>query len=126
MPFIALAKQPDRYSPPASEIFQQQQSENHKLMGFPVQNKRPKLNSNIYRILRVITQESFPTDPVLAPDDHRSYFPGGPISRPQSLVVGTMAGGPPATTKRYNSNIPSYFTFYRNHDRTFRDENKRR
>ncbi|MED6109097.1 hypothetical protein PIB30_030431 [Stylosanthes scabra] len=27
---------------------------------------------------------------------------------------------------RYNFNIPSYFTFYRNLDRTFRDESKRR
>ncbi|MED6175435.1 hypothetical protein PIB30_078275 [Stylosanthes scabra] len=39
-----------------------------------------------------------PTDPELALDNHRSYFPGGPISRPRSLVAGTLAGGPPATT----------------------------
>ncbi|MED6125881.1 hypothetical protein PIB30_072818 [Stylosanthes scabra] len=43
-----------------------------------------------------------PTDPELALDNHRSYFPGGPISRPRSLkprlVAGTLAGGPPAAT----------------------------
>ncbi|MED6109829.1 hypothetical protein PIB30_037137 [Stylosanthes scabra] len=39
-----------------------------------------------------------PTDPELALDNHRLYFPGGPISRHRSLVAGTLAGGPPATT----------------------------
>ncbi|MED6200285.1 hypothetical protein PIB30_083584 [Stylosanthes scabra] len=46
-------------SPPASEIFQQQRSENHKFMGFPIRNKRPKLNSDIYLIPRVIIQEIY-------------------------------------------------------------------
>ncbi|MED6223258.1 hypothetical protein PIB30_072282 [Stylosanthes scabra] len=41
-------------------------------MGFPVRNKRPTLNSDIYLIPSVITQEK--------------------------LVAGTLAGGPPAAT----------------------------
>ncbi|MED6137870.1 hypothetical protein PIB30_069061 [Stylosanthes scabra] len=40
-----------------------------------------------------------PTDPELALDNHRSYFPGGPISRPR-LVAGTLAEGPSATTMK--------------------------
>ncbi|MED6149766.1 hypothetical protein PIB30_065742 [Stylosanthes scabra] len=75
-----------------------------------------------------------PTGPVLAPDNHRSYFPGGPISRPRSfmifsshhniynwgfpslshrlmprLVAGTLAGGPPAATvSRDVSSCPTW------------------
>ncbi|MED6171982.1 hypothetical protein PIB30_045845 [Stylosanthes scabra] len=46
-------------------------------MGFPVRNKRPRLNSDIYLIPRVITQE---------------------IYKKSKLVAGTMAGVPPAAT----------------------------
>ncbi|MED6122072.1 hypothetical protein PIB30_036304 [Stylosanthes scabra] len=46
-------------------------------MGFPVRNKCPKLNSDIYLIPRVITRE---------------------LCKESKLVAGTMAGGPPAST----------------------------
>ncbi|MED6223829.1 hypothetical protein PIB30_077920 [Stylosanthes scabra] len=46
-------------------------------MGFPVRNKRPTLNSYIYLIPWVITQEKY---------------------KKSKLVAGTLAGGPPAAT----------------------------
>ncbi|MED6120690.1 hypothetical protein PIB30_023305 [Stylosanthes scabra] len=46
-------------------------------MGFPVRNKRPKLNSNIYLTSRVITQE---------------------VYKKSKLEAGTLAGGPSTAT----------------------------
>ncbi|MED6218122.1 hypothetical protein PIB30_024002 [Stylosanthes scabra] len=77
---------------------------------------------NDYKRMK-FTHFPIPIGQVLAPDNHRSYFPGGPISRARSfmifsshhniynwgfpslslrlmprLVAGTLAGGPPAAT----------------------------
>ncbi|MED6172150.1 hypothetical protein PIB30_047370 [Stylosanthes scabra] len=49
-------------------------------MGFPVRNKRPKLNFDIYLIPRVITQE---------------------VYKKSKLVAGTLAGGPPVATAEH-------------------------